>query len=542
MKRSLIMSVMFFVMCNITFAPPPWIVETDGTNLYYGATTNRQYINTSCNHQTITNVNAIYFNPSSILGADFFGYIGCSSAEHANVQLWLTASTNTPGATVGHSDSGTILLFNTNSITSASGNVNIYAGLSVGNIELYAPAGKISMNADVDMNAKSITNSATIEANSATITHNFVVDTNTFYVDGTTHRVGIGTVTPAYGLTIETDIGIANSRRFWARDASGGYEQFLWPRWSDNVMYLNYGSAGFNIRNNSSVSTMFLTANNKVGIGTTTPAYTLDVNGNAKFSGGITNTSSVSADRIYCGGNTVMTGLVAGAGIAVGKLNDYTWGITNTGAFVETDPVFTNWNATSHWANVYITNGLASTNWVKDYAYPLVGNPSNFLTSYTEIDPVFTNWWKTNQIVDVSVTGLVAGAGIAVRKIDAHTWGITNTCTYYDGGDPANSHWSKANFTLNYPNWYVLIVTNVIPADAKAAVFNIYVQAASAGQVFEIRPYGNTNTWNRQSAITQAANTWNSVATILTINNGRIEYRGHSSLTYVYVTVTGYFK
>lgn len=43
-----------------------------------------------------------------------------------------------------------------------------------------------------------------------------------------------------------------------AKNNVGVYENFLFPRWSDNVTYLNYGAGGFNIRNNSSATTLFL--------------------------------------------------------------------------------------------------------------------------------------------------------------------------------------------------------------------------------------------------------------------------------------------
>jgi len=91
-------------------------------------------------------------------------------------------------------------------------------------------------------------------------------------------RVGIGTTAPGYKLTIggSGDVfAIDNAASFIARNSGGTYEPYLWPRWADNIMYLNYGSGGFNIRNNSSVSTMFMTSSGRVGIGTTSPASIL---------------------------------------------------------------------------------------------------------------------------------------------------------------------------------------------------------------------------------------------------------------------------
>jgi hypothetical protein len=68
-----------------------------------------------------------------------------------------------------------------------------------------------------------------------------------------------------------------NSALIWAKNASGVYENCFYPRWNDNVTYLNYGSAGFNIRNDNSVTTMWMGNNGYVGVGTTAPSAPLHV-------------------------------------------------------------------------------------------------------------------------------------------------------------------------------------------------------------------------------------------------------------------------
>lgn len=94
-------------------------------------------------------------------------------------------------------------------------------------------------------------------------------------------NLGIGTLSQPYKLTIagSSQIVLATDNRatFGAKNAAGIYEPYLFPRWSDDKMYLNYGSAGFVIRNNNDVNTMVMSPDNKVGIGTAAPTAKLDI-------------------------------------------------------------------------------------------------------------------------------------------------------------------------------------------------------------------------------------------------------------------------
>ncbi|MCL5011194.1 MAG: hypothetical protein M1127_03250 [Patescibacteria group bacterium] len=118
--------------------------------------------------------------------------------------------------------------------------------------------------------------------------------------------VGIGAV-PERKLHVSGgNILIDNARSLEAKNAAGAIETWMWPRYSDNIMYTNYGSGGWNIRNSSSVSTMFMTNAGNVGIGTASPTAKLEVAGLAPGAGANIKTNDIllnSGATLFFDGN-----------------------------------------------------------------------------------------------------------------------------------------------------------------------------------------------------------------------------------------------
>jgi len=121
-------------------------------------------------------------------------------------------------------------------------------------------------------------NDTVIELDSNTlavsIQGNVEVGTANLFVDTTTSNVGIGTTTPGYNLDVNGDINFTGT--FY--QGGSPFVSSLWTAGSDSLYY----------RSNVEVGTANLfvdTTTSNVGIGTTTPGYDLDVNGDINFTG-----------------------------------------------------------------------------------------------------------------------------------------------------------------------------------------------------------------------------------------------------------------
>jgi hypothetical protein len=226
-----------------------------------------------------------YVNSTAVLGAQYnASYWGALAHNDASGVPWGVYTPNNAFTGGNQTVNGSVLVGGTGVLS--------FGGVAVLN--------QIGSPNDIYANIRVLRNSSTTLQDGMYIGYGNTGGTAAdlrFYANGTTQRmyidaangnVGIGTATALYKLSIGGAVGaiaVDNQATLLARNSGGGYETFMWPRWSDNVMYINYGTGGFNIRNNGSATTMFMTNAGSVGIGTSAPGARLHVEGGSIING-----------------------------------------------------------------------------------------------------------------------------------------------------------------------------------------------------------------------------------------------------------------
>ena len=136
---------------------------------------------------------------------------------------------------------------------------------------IYTGNGNLEGNRTVAQEANTLAFTST----ATTGTNHFSVDGNTFSVDAAKNRIGIGTTTPQNLL----DLGPGNGRKLALWNSTTG-DDFYGLGNAMNVLQLFAGAAA------AGDPLMTLTKDGKVGIGTTSPATKLDVQGKVKIMDG----------------------------------------------------------------------------------------------------------------------------------------------------------------------------------------------------------------------------------------------------------------
>jgi hypothetical protein len=145
---------------------------------------------------------------------------------------------------------------------------------------------------------------------------NFTVDTNILLVDSTQDRVGIGTATPSIRLSISDA-----SDQLGIIDSDGSQEWRLSA--NSNLFYIedeNSGAIPFKIEDGANTDTLLIDDSGRVGIGTGSPGYTLQIHNTS-------NALNVS-DILFVDGDTGNVGIgtstpATSLHVEVSNLSDY---------------------------------------------------------------------------------------------------------------------------------------------------------------------------------------------------------------------------
>lgn len=150
-------------------------------------------------------------------------------------------------------------------------------------------------------------------------------------IDQNNGNVGVGIASPTTKLDVngnayvrgqfnlDGSIVMGNGPAIWGTNSLGVAEQAFWPR-SSNGTYINYGTAGFYIRNNASTHTMVMLDNGNVQIGTSLSAARLSVgsvsasvyiNGYLDTNGGQSGDSTTTRNLSIQADGTIVSPFVA---------------------------------------------------------------------------------------------------------------------------------------------------------------------------------------------------------------------------------------
>ena len=176
----------------------------------------------------------------------------------------------------------------------------------------------------------------------------------------------------------------------------------MWPRYSDNAMYMNYGSTGFHIRNNSSLDVMFMTPGGNVGIGNIAPAQKLDVTGNMNASGNVSAAQFCLPGAAPSGG-CITTWPSAGGGGTIGGNGSVNFvpRFTPNGTTLGNSTLSSDGNSSTANGNFFITGFSQTTGSASANKFVLGAdvNQAQYLSTgadgadFTNANMQLSTWW-----------------------------------------------------------------------------------------------------------------------------------------------------
>ena len=148
----------------------------------------------------------------------------------------------------------------------------------------------------------------TITINSATAScpNNLNFDSNTLVIDAANNRVGVGTPTPAYGLHVHSGSSAAASYVSFTNSDTGvatADGAYVGIDSNADLRLFNQESAKAVEIGTQSTTRVYVAASGNVGIGTSTPANLLDVEGGVAIGAEFSGTSTAPTDGLIVSGN-----------------------------------------------------------------------------------------------------------------------------------------------------------------------------------------------------------------------------------------------
>jgi len=152
--------------------------------------------------------------------------------------------------------------------------------------------------------------------------------TSRVFIQGSSGNVGIGTTTPTDKLQILGDVGVGtgvsqatlklynhNATNYASLYSLSGVLNILGPAGSNGIVIDTNANSSFIIKSNG-VESLRILNNQNVGIGTSTPAYKLDVNGSTNITGSLTVTGSITATGALTASSAIINGNLTVIGTA----------------------------------------------------------------------------------------------------------------------------------------------------------------------------------------------------------------------------------
>ena len=209
-------------------------------------------------------------------------------------------------------DANTFTLGDTSAQISVSGEVGLTS--SGGSLNFDAPGNDINLNGTVNIRASNdLAVASTAQfSNTVTMTGDLNVDSNTLFVDASDNDIRIGTTTAVSTekvLIRQTSTGV-NTGIMLSKGSSTGDEYLSLDISGTDTAMITAGAYGtgdcalaFRTSNSSEAEVMRLSKEGRLGIGTTSPSYPLDVVGQINASTGIQ-----SGGTLHCDGNLSVDG------------------------------------------------------------------------------------------------------------------------------------------------------------------------------------------------------------------------------------------